>query len=117
MSTCLDELITVLFAEEVKPLPYEWTQSLKEVILTLPLPEGCNKRGVAVTFKPDHLKVAIKGVTVVDAPLHKRAKVEDSTWFIEDGKLRIELAKVKSDEWWKVSHDFLLFHFVPAACC
>jgi hypothetical protein len=61
--------------EEVKPLPYEWSQTLKEVTLSLPLPEGCNKRGVAVTFKPEHLKVVLKGNTVVDGALHKRIKV------------------------------------------
>lgn len=26
--------------------------------------------------------------------------MEDSTWYIEEGKLRIELVKVKTDEWW-----------------
>jgi hypothetical protein len=71
------------------------------VTLSLPLPEGCVKRNVAVTFKPDRLKVVLKGNTVVDGELHKRVKVEDSTWYLEDGKLRIDLAKAKGDEWWK----------------
>ena len=88
--------------------------------MTLSLPEGCNKRAIAVTFKPDRLKIVLKGVTVVDGELHKRikvlfssllahdsswsffCKVEDSTWYLEDGKLRLDMAKAKGDEWWKV---------------
>jgi hypothetical protein len=81
--------------------PYEWSQTLKEVTLSLPLPEGCGKRNVAVTFKPDRLKVVLKGNTVVDGELHKRVKVDDSTWYLEGGKLRIDLSKAKGDEWWK----------------
>ncbi len=98
-------------------MPYEWSQTLKEVTLTLALPEGCNKRGVAVTFKPEHLKVVLKGNTVVDGALHKRIKVEDSTWYLEDGKLRIDLAKGKGDEWWKVrcAADVLRFPFFPSS--
>ena len=88
--------------EEVKQVPYEWSQTLREVVLSLPLPEGCtNKRTIGVTFKPDRLKVVLKGATVVDGALTKRIKVEDSTWYIEGGRLRVDLAKAKADEWWK----------------
>lgn len=54
-------------------------------------------------FKPDHLHVEFKGQEkpIIEGKLHKRIKVEDSTWYIEDGKLKIDMAKVKVDEWWK----------------
>jgi hypothetical protein len=68
-------LLFFVFSEEVKPAPYEWNQTLKEVCLTVPLPEGCTKRQIVVTFKPDHLKIVLKGATVVDGALHKRIKV------------------------------------------
>lgn len=87
--------------EEVKAPPYEWSQTLKDVTVSLPLPEGCAKRGVAVTFRPDRLRVVLKGTTVVDGALHRRIKVEDSTWYLEDGKLRLDMVKAKGDEWWK----------------
>jgi HSP20 family molecular chaperone IbpA len=66
---------SLFFAEEVKKPAYDWNQTLKEVCLTIPLPEGCNKRAISVSFKPEHLKVVIKGNTVVDGALHKRIKV------------------------------------------
>jgi HSP20 family molecular chaperone IbpA len=75
---------------------------LKEVTLTIPCPPGTNKRTITVTFKPSHLLVRFKGQEkpIIDGDLHKRVKAEDSTWYLEDGKLRIELPKVKTDEWW-----------------
>lgn len=92
------------FLEEVKKPAYEWNQTLKEVTVTIPLPEGVtNKRGITVVFKPLSLKVQFRGqaAPVMDGALHQRIKAEDSTWFLEEGKLHIELVKVKSDEWWK----------------
>ena len=83
-----------------KQPPYQWTQTLRDVTLTLPLPEGLSKRGIKVHFKPTHLRVEFKGEAVVDGELQRRVKCEDSTWYLEDGKLCIELLKSKGEEWW-----------------
>lgn len=84
----------------VKPPVYTFKQTLSDVTVSFPLPEGVNKRGIKVTFKPTHLKVEVKGEVMVDKPLKKRIKVEDSTWYLEDGALKVELFKSKGEEWW-----------------
>lgn len=67
------------------------------------MPENSNKRSVTVVFKPSHLHVQFKGQEkpIIDGELYNRVKVEDSTWYLEDGCLKIDMQKVKSDEWWK----------------
>lgn len=90
--------------EEVRADPYEWSQTLRDVTLSIALPAGVsNKRQITVVFKPDRLRVQFKGheSAAIDGELDKRIKVEDSTWYMEEGKLKVELVKVKSDEWWK----------------
>ena len=42
----------------------------------------------------------VKGEVVVDDKLHRRIKAEDSTWYLEDGQLKLELLKAKGEEWW-----------------
>lgn len=51
-------------------------------------------------FKPNHLRVEIRGSVVVDGKLKNRVKSEDCTWYLEEGKLMVELAKTSGDAWW-----------------
>jgi hypothetical protein len=53
-------------------------------------------------MKPSHLRIEFKGrdEPVVNGELHKRIKVEDSTWYLEDGSLKLELSKMTKEEWW-----------------
>ena len=88
--------------EEVKEPPYKWAQTLRDVTMTIPPPEGgLNKRVIKVSFKPTHLKIELRGETVVDGDLHGRIKCEESTWYLNEGSLCIELTKAgEKEEWW-----------------
>ena len=86
------------------PGKYVWTQTLAEVMVTVPVPENTRGRDVQVTMSRSHLKVALKSkqVIVVDADLTKPIICDDSFWTIEDGnRLVINLQKLNQMEWWE----------------
>ncbi|OQS04471.1 nuclear migration protein nudC [Thraustotheca clavata] len=82
---------------------YVWTQTLQEAHVSIAVPNGTTSRMVAVDIRAQTLKVGLKGQPLlVDGELHKRVKVEDSFWTLEDGnRICIYLQKENQMEWWK----------------
>eukprot|EP01027_Heterolobosea_sp_BB2_P012521 GEZU01018140.1.p1 GENE.GEZU01018140.1~~GEZU01018140.1.p1 ORF type:complete len:178 (-),score=60.68 GEZU01018140.1:356-889(-) len=81
---------------------YKWTQTLTDVTAYINVPEGTRAKFLEVTIKADHIKAGLKGQPpIIDAPLHKKVKHDDSFWQLEDGKtLIVYLAKQNGMEWW-----------------
>ncbi|KAJ6835839.1 protein BOBBER 1-like isoform X1 [Iris pallida] len=82
---------------------YSWTQTLQEVTVTIPVPQGTKSRFIAYELKKNHLKVGLKGhPPIIDGELHQSVRVEDCFWSIEDGKfISVLLTKQNQMEWWK----------------
>ncbi|XP_074589432.1 protein BOBBER 1-like [Curcuma longa] len=82
---------------------YSWIQSLQEVTVNIPVPQGTKSRFVTCEIKKTHLKVGLKGKPpVIDGELYQPVKVDDCFWSIEDGKsISILLTKQNQMEWWK----------------
>ena len=102
---------------------YKWEQTLREVTMAIPVPEGTRAKHIKVVIKQKHLSVKVPGLTrssasaaaasasdaFIDADLPKAVLVDDSTWTIEDGVnaegesvrlLTIYLRKMNQMEWW-----------------
>ncbi|KAI3992496.1 hypothetical protein MKX01_022587 [Papaver californicum] len=63
---------------------HSWTQSLQDVTITVPEPEGTKSRFVSCEIKKNHLKV------------------DDCFWSIEDSKvISVLLTKQNQKDWWK----------------
>ncbi|KAJ6826083.1 protein BOBBER 1-like isoform X1 [Iris pallida] len=82
---------------------YSWTQTLQEVTLSIPVPQGTKSRFVAYEVKKNHLKVGLKGQPpIIDGELYQSVRVDDCFWSIEDGKfISVLLTKHNQMEWWK----------------
>eukprot|EP00246_Nothoceros_aenigmaticus_P003560 TRINITY_DN14737_c0_g1_i1.p1 TRINITY_DN14737_c0_g1~~TRINITY_DN14737_c0_g1_i1.p1 ORF type:complete len:332 (+),score=77.66 TRINITY_DN14737_c0_g1_i1:175-1170(+) len=82
---------------------YSWTQSLSEVTVHVPVPEGTKSRGVTCEIKKTHLKVGLKGQPpIVEGELFNPVKPDDCFWSLEDGKIvSVLLTKKNQMEWWK----------------
>lgn len=67
---------------------YAWSQSISEVTVQIPIPEGTSAKQCLIVIKPKHLKVMLKGSDecIIDGALQEKIKVEDSFWSIEDRK-------------------------------
>ena len=62
-------------------LPYQWTQILGEVDITVPVPPGTRGRDLNVVIQKNKLSVGLKGQEkILDGELCKEIKVDDSTW-------------------------------------
>eukprot|EP01112_Ceratiomyxa_fruticulosa_P020981 TRINITY_DN728_c0_g1_i1.p1 TRINITY_DN728_c0_g1~~TRINITY_DN728_c0_g1_i1.p1 ORF type:complete len:172 (-),score=32.39 TRINITY_DN728_c0_g1_i1:142-657(-) len=82
--------------------PYTWTQTLPDVTVNVPIPQGTKGKDLIVKITKEHLTVKVKGETIIDGDFHQKVKASDSMWQIEDGKvLVLELQKVNDMEWWK----------------
>ncbi|KAI9733037.1 MAG: hypothetical protein M1834_003582 [Cirrosporium novae-zelandiae] len=91
-------------AEQAK-LPYKWTQTIKDVDVTISVPGNIRGRDLEVVLLKTKLKVKIKGQDpIIDGDLPKPIHVDDSTWTLEptpSGKdIAIHLDKINQMEWW-----------------
>ncbi|RDX63506.1 Protein BOBBER 1, partial [Mucuna pruriens] len=82
---------------------YSWTQTLQEVTVNVPVPNGTKSRFVTCEIKKNHLKVGLKGQPpIIEGELHRPVKPDDCYWSIEDqSALSILLTKHNQMEWWK----------------
>ncbi|CAL0305435.1 unnamed protein product [Lupinus luteus] len=82
---------------------YSWTQTLPELNVNVPVPEGTKSRFVTVEIKKNHLKVGLKGQPpIIEGELFKPVKPDDCYWSIEDQKvISILLTKHSQMDWWK----------------
>ena len=92
-------------AAEQATLPYTWTQTIKDLDLTIPISAALRGRDLDVALTKSHLRVAIRGQNpIIDADLHKQIKMDDSTWTLETvpaGKeIAVHLEKANGMEWW-----------------
>eukprot|EP01119_Soliformovum_irregulare_P003281 TRINITY_DN13649_c0_g1_i1.p1 TRINITY_DN13649_c0_g1~~TRINITY_DN13649_c0_g1_i1.p1 ORF type:complete len:161 (-),score=34.35 TRINITY_DN13649_c0_g1_i1:26-508(-) len=80
-----------------------WDQTEQEVILTVPVGEGVKGREVSVEFKVGHLKVGLKGKSlIIDGDLYQHIVPDDCTWLMDGPNVEITLSKSASSEtWWK----------------
>ncbi|CAG8534430.1 365_t:CDS:2 [Paraglomus occultum] len=88
---------------EQAALPYKWKQTLQDVDVTVPVPNGTRGKDVDVIIKKNHLTVGLKGKEpIIKGELSKDVRTEECTWTIEDRKeIAIHLEKVNKMEWWK----------------
>ncbi|KAJ7965356.1 Protein BOBBER 1 [Quillaja saponaria] len=82
---------------------YSWTQSLQEVTVNVPVPNGTKSRFVVCEIKKNHLKVGLKGQSpIIDGELFRPVRPDDCYWSIEDqNSISILLTKHDQMEWWK----------------
>lgn len=80
---------------------YTWSQTLREVELSVAVPPGTRGKDVAITISKSKLSVGLKGKEpLFSGPLSKNVHVDESTWTIDDQKeVNIHLEKV-TQEWW-----------------
>lgn len=83
--------------------PYSWTQTLGEVVLSVPVPAGTKGRACDVVIGRDKLRVGLKGQPLVlDGPLFASVKPDDCLWNLVDGRqLEVTLAKRDEMQWWR----------------
>lgn len=83
---------------------YQWTQTLSEVEVRVPLRVGfpLKAKDVVVELGKKRIKVGVKGhEPVIDGELRAAIKVENGTWIIEDKKtIVVTLEKINNMEWW-----------------
>ncbi|KAK3217377.1 hypothetical protein GRF29_1g2836033 [Pseudopithomyces chartarum] len=90
---------------EQAALPYKWTQSIKDLDVTISIDGKYKGRDLDVKLTRTHLRVAIKGQDpIIDGDLPHPIRVDDSTWTLETvpaGKeISVHLDKVNQLEWW-----------------
>jgi len=90
---------------EQSALPYKWTQTIKDLDITVPVDGKYKARDFEVKITKTSLRVAIKGGEVfIDGPLPKPIYLDESTWTLETvpaGKeISIHLDKANGMEWW-----------------
>eukprot|EP01100_Stratorugosa_tubuloviscum_P008679 TRINITY_DN3610_c0_g5_i3.p1 TRINITY_DN3610_c0_g5~~TRINITY_DN3610_c0_g5_i3.p1 ORF type:complete len:158 (-),score=65.86 TRINITY_DN3610_c0_g5_i3:42-515(-) len=80
---------------------YSWIQTLSEVTITIPLPNGIRGRDLVVNFRADSFSAGIKNQkALLEGEFFKTIKPGDCFWQIDNGKLVLEIVKLNQMEWW-----------------
>ncbi|CAI2348868.1 unnamed protein product [Caenorhabditis sp. 36 PRJEB53466] len=83
---------------------YQWTQTLQEVEVRIPINAGfaIKSRDVVVKIEKTSVSVGLKNQPpVVEGKLPNTIKVENCSWVIENGKaIVLTLEKINDMEWW-----------------
>ncbi|KAL4784588.1 HSP20-like chaperone [Aspergillus varians] len=96
-------------AEEAEQasLPYKWTQTIRDVDVTIPVPGNLKGRDFDVVLKRDSVRVAVKGQeAIIEGSFPHPIKLDESSWTLETtshppGKeISIHMDKVNQMEWW-----------------
>ncbi|KAF2755132.1 CS-domain-containing protein [Pseudovirgaria hyperparasitica] len=92
-------------AAEQATLPYKWTQTIKDVDVTVEVPATLKGRDLNVQLSKTKLVVGIKGQPpIIEDDLFSPIHVDESTWTLETasaGKtIEVHLDKVNQMEWW-----------------
>ena len=84
---------------------YVWTQTLGEVVLNIPITKDTTGRLCKVNCTSKHLKVDIKGETIIDGDFPARVKSDELIWTLETSEgqkyLIITIDKIENMSWWK----------------
>merc|ERR1711939_893232 len=83
-------------------LPYRWRQTLQDLSISVPVPQGTRSRDLQVSLMRSKLSVGLKGKDpILHGELFKDIRVDDSTWTLEDAKeVSIQLEKQDQQAWW-----------------
>ncbi|QIW97890.1 hypothetical protein AMS68_003408 [Peltaster fructicola] len=90
---------------EQSALPYQWTQTIKDVDITTSVPANLKGKDFDVKLTKSGIKAGIKGQTpIIEGDFPHGIRVDDSTWTLETtatGKeMSIHLDKQNQMEWW-----------------
>lgn len=86
---------------------YEWEQSLEEVIIYIDSPPELPKKHTAsyilVDILPNRLRVGLKGGDrkFIDEKTFDKVKVNESSWYLDEGVITIVLAKCFRGQTWE----------------
>ncbi|KAH9808309.1 HSP20-like chaperone [Melampsora americana] len=89
--------------EEQAQLPYTWKQTLQDLTLIVPVPQGTKAKELIVEIKKKKLKIGLKGKeSIMEGELCKEIKEDESTWTLDDQKeINVHLEKVNQMTWWE----------------
>ncbi|EEB06697.1 nuclear distribution protein NUDC [Schizosaccharomyces japonicus yFS275] len=83
---------------------YQWTQTLREVDITIDVPNNTRGKWLKVCIKPNYIEAVLQHPepkTLLSGSLYKNIIVDESTWTVEEQcKLVIHLEKSNKMEWW-----------------
>ncbi|KAJ6104691.1 hypothetical protein N7523_011011 [Penicillium sp. IBT 18751x] len=92
---------------EQAQLPYQWTQTIRDVDVSAPIPANIKGRDMQVTLTKTKLKIAIKGQEpIIEGDFPHPIVVDESSWTLETtpkppGKeVNLHLDKANKMEWW-----------------
>jgi len=72
---------------------YKWRQTQSHVEIYVPLPDGMPARKAVVTLRPRYLSIELDERPVLRGELTREVKVDESTWYVQDGVLEVVLLK------------------------
>ncbi|KAJ6095495.1 hypothetical protein N7486_006241 [Penicillium sp. IBT 16267x] len=93
-------------AEQAR-LPYKWTQTIRDLEVSAPIPSKIKGRDMEVTLTKSTISIAVKGKEpILEGEFPHPIRVDESSWTLETtamypGKeVIVHLDKVNKVEWW-----------------
>ncbi|BFZ56941.1 hypothetical protein PYCC9005_003991 [Savitreella phatthalungensis] len=82
-------------------LQYSWSQSLREIDLSLTLPTGVRAKQLDVMIASKRLRIGLRGQSPwIEGELHKEILPDESTWTVDSSEYTMQLEKAAHGSWW-----------------
>lgn len=78
-------------------IEYNWDQTFYHITIEVPFEIKPSKKDIDIVFKPKYLSIKIFD-KIIDGKLFNNILPDESTWYLEENKLCIELAKVETKD-------------------
>jgi len=63
---------------------YTWLQTLKEVTVLIEVPKNISSKEMVVKIEEQHLKIVMRGNTLIDDELSEKIDSDNSSWFFDE---------------------------------
>jgi len=89
-----------------KTAKYNWSQSIMNVDIQIPVPEGTNARQLLVVLKTKHISIKLKNSNpdepaLLEGELCEKIKTEDSFWSVDEKRFLVLNLEKASETIWK----------------
>jgi hypothetical protein len=78
---------------------FSWNETWYHLEIYVPLCSGSCRPTIEI--KPKSVKITLPDQQVIEGELHDYIYPADSTWYIQDGELVVDLCKRRDDKLWK----------------
>ena len=81
---------------------YSWSQNFKDMVsIHIKVDKETKSKDIKIDLTNSNIRATLKGKVILEGELYNTIKISETTWYLENNSVVIELDKYNKGEWWK----------------